>query len=180
MLELFVAPVDSPYDNPTWYLEVDAGATGVLWGGLTYNPVGWKSPFEGGNFSGGESCQSYVRGHPGACSGGECVQNKTGDINACALSCRGKAEFVDGLTTSLPAHSGRWPVPLAVRVVCADIRGGDVLCGEIVRILCRRTSSYGIAPGNTTPRSNAVCIAGGGTNKRSTKPTSLRAGTGMS
>ena len=54
VLEVFVAAVPSPLDNPSWYLELDTGSTGVMWGALTYNPetAPWnaKTAHKGGNY----------------------------------------------------------------------------------------------------------------------------------
>ena len=39
-LELFLAPVETPYDAPTWYHEIDCGPAGALWAGVSHNLKG--------------------------------------------------------------------------------------------------------------------------------------------
>lgn len=57
-LECFVAPVERPTDNPTWYHEIDAAPSGVLWAGVIHNT-------DRGNVSG---CVDCVPGNL-ACTG---------------------------------------------------------------------------------------------------------------
>lgn len=40
VLEVFMAPVKSIHDNPTWYYELDLSPSGVLWAGLSNNSLG--------------------------------------------------------------------------------------------------------------------------------------------
>ncbi len=49
VLEVFVAPVEQLTDVPSWYLELDTGASGALWGMLAHNPL---SRFHGLNRGG--------------------------------------------------------------------------------------------------------------------------------
>ena len=40
VLEVFIAPVHDPTDNPQWYFELDASPSGVMWAGLSNNSRG--------------------------------------------------------------------------------------------------------------------------------------------
>ena len=104
VVELFVAPVSSAWDNPAWYMEIDAASNGVLWGGLTYNPLGYKAPHQGGNFTGNETCARYEAAHPGACVNA-C---NASTLDACALSCSGAASFYGGLTVRASTDGDSW------------------------------------------------------------------------
>jgi hypothetical protein len=104
VVELFVAPVSSAWDNPAWYMEIDAASNGVLWGGLSYNPLGYKAPHQGGNFTGNETCARYEAAHPGACVNA-C---NASTLDACALSCSGAASFYGGLTVRASTDGDSW------------------------------------------------------------------------
>ena len=113
VLEMFVSAVPSPLDNPSWYLELDTGSSGVLWGALTYNAQNSSrnsKVIQGGNYS-STTCSRYVDQHPHVCNAAGCSQDR---LSACQFDCSGKARFPDGTTARVTQGSGWWANTLFV------------------------------------------------------------------
>jgi hypothetical protein len=126
VMEVFLAPVQSVHDNPSWYYELDTAATtGALWASLSHNPLGRL-----GNYSG-----RLLGGNTSACRGGNCcTDNAVADLCgrkiypggqaqqhcnqsnlvSCNLACHGRAQFPKGPSTSVSQGPGWWSVSLYV------------------------------------------------------------------
>ena len=86
VLEIFVAPVQSPLDNPQWYFELDTAPSGTMWSGLSNNS----------------------RGNSSTCvSSNGCSQPGT-------LSCTGKSTFHHHLTTRAFNTTDGWGIELHI------------------------------------------------------------------
>ena len=101
VLEVFLAPVLAPTDNPRWYYELDASPSGVLWAGLSNNS----------------------KGNASTCVAADgCTRSGT-------LPCRGRATFEHGLTVSVSNGTGTYStqllVPWALFAARFRPRGGE-------------------------------------------------------
>jgi hypothetical protein len=86
VLEVFVAPVLSVYDNPQWYFELDTAPSGAMWGGLINNTKGNVTT---------------------------CVSGDGCDV-AGPLPCSGLADFDNGLTVTETNSTNAWSTSLFV------------------------------------------------------------------
>ena len=86
VLEVFIAPVVNPTDNPRWYYELDASPSGVLWAGLSNNSAGNSSTCVAAN---------------------DCTKSGT-------LPCSGRATFEHGLTVNVTNGSATYATELFV------------------------------------------------------------------
>ena len=125
VVEFFVAPVATVYDNPSWYYEIDtAASTGALWASLSHNPLGrLQVPYGpiGGNVTecGGDCCA-----HPAVskrCGSATVTGGQTGaacnasNLVACNLACTGAASFPNGgPSVTVSQGSGWWGASLFV------------------------------------------------------------------
>lgn len=108
VLEVFVGPVAELTEVPSWYLELDTGASGALWGMLAHNPL---SRFQGVN-QGGDTdnmgCQHVSP--PSSCksdlAGDEC--STTSGLAACMFECTGKSDFVHGMSADVTVEPNQW------------------------------------------------------------------------
>ena len=86
VLEVFIAPVHSPTDNPRWYFELDASPSGVMWGGLSNNS---------------RSNSSICVSEDGCEASG-------------TLDCSGKATFAHSMTVTETNMTGAWMIDMFI------------------------------------------------------------------
>jgi hypothetical protein len=108
VLEVFVGPVAHLTDAPSWYLELDTGASGALWGMLAHNPL---SRFHGINRGGdvdNMGCEQLSP--PSSCTmdaSHGCSTDGPG-LAACMFECTGKSDFVHGMSANVTVEPNQW------------------------------------------------------------------------